>query len=90
MNPTLDNICSSGLDILHTYVSFYLILTTEQWLEINKKSEAMPDLVLNFAWPLVSWDVVRLKSSEALNKLNKLNKYGRNVAVCVWGFKHIP
>ena len=29
----------------------------------------MPDLFLNFAWPLVSWDVVSLKSSEALRKI---------------------
>ena len=56
-------------DYIYNIDIIYLILTTEQWLGINKKSEAMPDLVLNFAWPLVSWDVVRLKSSEALRKI---------------------
>ena len=36
---------------------------------VNKLTlEAMPDLVLKSALPLVSWDVSRLKSSEALRK----------------------
>ena len=49
---------------IHCFIE--ILTTRQQWLKIHKKSAACwtPSSVL--AWPLVSWDVDCLKSSEAL------------------------